>query len=71
MMGEASFSLDYLIWLDVPEDDIGLRLVGPREGVDDRVGEVGPFVVGADVGEVDEGVDGECNAQGTALPGAR
>ena len=57
--------------LDVPEDDVRLRLVGPRERVDDRVGEVSPLVVGTDVGKVDEGVDSECNAQGTAFPGTR
>ena len=66
---KSPFSRNHLMRLDVPEDDVRLRLVGPRERVDDRVGEVGPLVVGADVGKVYEGVDSERNPQGAAFPG--
>ena len=57
--------------LCVPEGDGRVLSVWLGVGVHHRVGEVGPLVVRPDVGKVDEGVDGECNAQGTALPGAR
>ena len=37
---------------------------------DCATGEIGPLVIGADVGEVDEGVDGQSDAEGAALPRA-
>jgi hypothetical protein len=62
--------MSHLLRLYVPKYHVRLRLVRPRVRVDDRVRKVGPLVVGADVGKVDEGVDGEGDAQTTTLPRA-
>ena len=45
-----------VVGLDVPEGDGSILAVNLGEGVDHGVGEEGPLVVGADVGEVNEGI---------------
>ena len=45
-----------VVGLDVPEGYGGILAVHLGEGVDHGVGEEGPLVVGADVGEVNEGI---------------
>ena len=66
----------YLLRLDVPEDYGCLWRCVCRPVLslvcvyDCATGEIGPLVIGADVGEVDEGVDGQSDAEGAALPRA-
>ena len=71
--GHGQQALDMLlilvIGLDVPEGDGGVGAVRLGVRIDHRVGEKGPLVVWPDVGKIDEGVDGESDAQGAALPG--
>ena len=73
LAGHPQQALDVLLvlvpCLGVPEGDGRVLPVRLLVHVDDGLGEVGPPIVGPDVGEVDEGVDGEGYAQGTALPG--
>ena len=45
-----------------------LDLLWFTEGVDQRVGEVAPLIVEADVGEVDEGAHSEGHSETTPLP---
>lgn len=48
-----------------------LDLVRLAEGVDQRVGEVAPLIVEADVGKIHEGADAQSDPKTTALPGER
>ena len=55
----------------VPEDDALLKALRLAERVDHSVGKIAPFVLGADVGKVDEVVDSQSQAKTASLPGAR
>jgi len=46
-----------VVGLDVPKGYGGILAVHLGEGVDHGVGEEGPLVVGADIGEVNEGIN--------------
>ena len=61
---------DHLVIDGVPESDACLRSIRLVVGVDNSRGEVAPAVVGPDVGEVDEGVYRQGDAQRPPLPGA-
>ena len=55
--------------LDIPEHDAVLHTFRLVKGVDDRVGEEAPAVVGADARKVDEVVHGQGEAERAELPG--
>ena len=55
-VGAVGSLLDLVVGFEVPEYDGGPGALGWRVRDHDRVAEVGPLVVGADVGEVDEGL---------------
>eukprot|EP00162_Nutomonas_longa_P017582 comp24152_c0_seq1/m.59877 comp24152_c0_seq1/g.59877 ORF comp24152_c0_seq1/g.59877 comp24152_c0_seq1/m.59877 type:complete len:400 (-) comp24152_c0_seq1:291-1490(-) len=60
-----------LVGLCVPEHNAVLALFWPREGIDEHIVEVGPEIVRAHVGKVDEAVDGERETQARAFPAER
>jgi hypothetical protein len=62
---------DALVRLRVPEEDGRVGALWLRVRCNQSVAEKTPSVIGADVGKIDEGIDGERDAERAALPRQR